>query len=225
MRRCARATWTASCAVVLVWLAGARVARAESLSGDYDLYAGGHLMVLATEVCEQDSDLVSCSGQPFFAGFQLGGHIQLRPWFAVGARLSGTIELSGRSRSTLDGFIGTIDRWIWRGLVRARFDPPLWPKALWIGAEVGAAIVADTFEVRDFGDAAQRRSTSSQAAFSAGLALGWDFVLHQNVIAGVELQAHMILLPPLAIVEGSLVERDQPSLPYVSAGAHVGYRF
>src|SRR5262245_61600438 len=146
-RRVRRALMTAiSC------LAAAGIARAEPLPGKAEVSVGGHAMLLSTASCEEHGDVVECQGAYLFAGFEVAARLQLGAWFALGVRGAGSGELGdeGAGESTADGFVLTQrSLWLWQLAVEARFDPPIWPSGLWIGADLGAAIGVDAVAGRN----------------------------------------------------------------------------
>jgi len=221
----ARSGVLASCVLVAsaLALAKAPAARAEALPGSVDIFVGGHALVLAAESCERDGDVEACQVGRFFAGFQLGGHAQVVPWFALGLRLSGSADLDGSMTVGSEGFEDR-DAWLWRAAVRARFDPPLWPRALWLAAELGVAVAVEMID-RQIIDRIQSTSGSS-AGFLAGLAVGWELDVHEGFVLGVELQCQYVAIAPVTFAsERGTRDEEAPKFPYISVGLHGGYRW
>jgi hypothetical protein len=204
-------------------------ARAEPLPGRFEILAGGHLMMLFSESCEQDGDLVACHGGFIFAGFELGGRAQLGPWFALGARIAGSSDLDASRQVSSTAAGGIVERerstWLWQFALQARFDPPLWPTGLWIGAEIGAAVAFDSVDA-----VTEDQTGADEVAIEAGALLlaavvGWDFSLAEGVLFGFDVRAQYITLRELPRLGEGFGRVELDPFPYIALGVHFGARF
>jgi hypothetical protein len=207
----------------------AGVARAEPLPGDFEVVAGAHAMSLIADSCEHDGDTVTCQNVLLFAGFQLGGHIQLGPWFALGARFAGSTELGDQVTiaSGPNGEFTSVERdlWLWQLALQARFDPPLWPRGLWIGAEIGMAFsVDDVDEINSSGRTTESLSLQQTLLLLAAV-VGYDIPLGSGFFFGLELRGQYLSLHSLPGPREGFGERELQPFPYVSLGVHVGMRW
>jgi hypothetical protein len=205
------------------------VARAEPLPGDYDVTAGAHAMWLIAETCEHDGDVVGCQLGLLFAGFQVGGHIQLGPWLALGLRFAGSIETEGSMTiaSDANGAIVSLDRdlWLWQLALQARFDPPLWPTGLWLGAEIGVAFSVDDVDVIDSSDQTTDSPALSQTVLLLAAVVGYDIALGDGFLLGFELRGQYLSLQNLPGPREGFGDRELQTFPYVSLGVHLGKRW
>jgi len=219
-----RALLTAiSCTIV------AGVARAEPLPGDFDVSAGAHAMSLIADSCEHDGDSVSCQSLLLFAGFQLGGHIQLGPWFALGARFAGSTELADQATvvSLPNGGFTSLERdlWLWQLALQARFDPPLWPSGLWLGAEIGTAFSVDDVEQINSSGQTTESLSLQQTSLLLAAVVGYDIPFGSGFLFGLELRGQYLSLQSLPGPREGFGERELQSFPYISLGVHLGMRW
>jgi hypothetical protein len=199
--------------------------RAEALPGRFEANGGAHFLVLAAERCEHDGDVVACSGFWLFGGFELTGHFQLAPWISLGVRAAGSKDLDGSEAVFSDGDTTDRDLWLWRASFEVRFDPLLWPRGIWLGLELGAALAVDSAELRTLDDRFAAGASSNAVGVVAGVAAGWDFLIADHVVFGLEARGQFIALSkldPPSIVSGRLTF---DKFPWLSAGFHGGYRW
>jgi hypothetical protein len=220
-RALARAA-TASLALTFAAVSGAR---ADALPGRFEVGAGASLFALFGSRCDQGGDVVSCSDFWPFAGFELAFHAQTLEWLSIGLRAAGGKDLDRAKQPFSDGSQLDRDLWLWRGSAEVRFDPPIWPRGLWIAGEVGAAMFVDAAELRTLDDRFASSSSSHGFGVLAGLAVGWDFAIAEGFLFGTELRAHYIAAPKLDapdITDGRVILDD---LPYVSLAVRGAYRW
>jgi hypothetical protein len=219
----------ASCgflATVALACCAANVASAEPLPGRFEATGGAHILVLGKDRCEADGDVVGCRGPWIFTGFELAAHTQVGPWLALGFRAAGSKDLDGsESFDSSDGSTTDRDTWLWRGSVEARFDPPIWPRGLWLSAEIGAALAVATAERLGPRDQVLAESSTSVVGFLGGAALGWDFSLYDGLILGFEARVQILTVEKLGTPRTVTGREPLGSFPYVSVGVHSGYRW
>ncbi|HKP56200.1 MAG TPA: hypothetical protein VJV78_05760 [Polyangiales bacterium] len=207
----------------------AGVARAEPLPGRFEADAGAHVMALISNSCEQSSDVVSCQGPLLFAGFQLGGRVQLGPWFALGLHFAGSSELGSQGVGSSETGAGIVilerSLWLWQLALQARFDPPIWPRGLWLGAEVGAAFAVDGVDGTDFAGQTQASLSFTRTALLLGVVLGYDIDIDGGFLVGVEARGQYLSLGTLPGPSFEFGDRNLAHLPYVSLGIHAGLRW
>lgn len=193
------------------------VARAEPLPGEVEVSGGGHFMVLASESCESSGDVVGCAGASTFAGFDLVARLQVAEWLALGVRAAGSSELGATG---VGSSAGQIERslWLWQLAAEARFDPPLWPSGLWIGADIGAAFAVDSLSGIESG-------SNVESGFLIGGLVGWDFELEHSLLFGIDARVLYVALPELPSPSSALGTRTLDPFPYIALGAHVGARW
>jgi hypothetical protein len=219
-----RAVATAGGLIVALTFAAVSGARADALPGRFEVGAGANLFVLFAGRCVQGGDVVSCSTFWPFAGFELAFHTQANPWMSVGLRLAGGKDLDA-STEVFSGAEFDRDLWLWRGSVEFRFDPPIWPRGIWIGGELGGAMFVDAAELRTVDDRFAGSASTRGYGFLAGLAVGWDFAIAEGFLFGTEVRAQYITAPKLEVPE---IESDRVTLeefPYVSLAVRGGYRW
>jgi hypothetical protein len=228
---------------MLAWLA-ADGARAEALPGRFEAVGGGHFMLLASKRCSNGAAIdlsgFACDAFPMFAGIDLALRAQLGPsWFSLAARAAGSRELnpeSGQPYATCSTFASVclpmhLDRGLWlvRGSIEARFDPPVWPRAFWIGLEVGAAVAIATGHYTDPRGLASSSgiksdpATRTQLGFLAGVGLGWDLQVSESVLVGVDLRAQMMLVSAAGSPSQNVLDVNLNGAPYFTLGAYAGY--
>lgn len=201
-------------------------ASAEPLPGRFEATGGAHILVLGKRRCEADGDVVGCSGPWSFGGFELAAHTQFGPWLALGIRAAGSKDLDASEMfDSSDGSVTDRNTWLWRGSVEARFDPPIWPRALWLSAEVGAALAVATAERLGARDQVLAASSTSAGGFLGGAALGWDFSLYDGLILGFEARVQVLTVEKLGTPPTVTGRTPLGSFPYVSLGLHSGYRW
>jgi hypothetical protein len=209
---------------VLAW-AVASAAQAEPLPGRFEATGGAHVLVLGKSRCKADGDVVGCSGPWLFAGFDVAAHSQVIPWLALGLRLSGNKDFGDGTQ--VDSDTGTLERdtWLWRGSVEARFDPPLWPRAIWIAAELGGVVAVATADRVGFQGNPSESSSTSAFGFLAGIGAGWDFSMYEGLLLGFEARLQVLTIERLGTPPTVTGRMDIGSFPYVSIGIHAGYRW
>jgi hypothetical protein len=208
---------------VLVWGA-AGPCLAEPLPGRFEVSVGGHYLLHHTERCttDLDSDEKQCGEDWPFAGFDLSGHAQLGPWFALGARFSGSGYIDRETSNVSQPFSLDRNLWLWSAALEARVDPPIWGRALWVGAELGAVVaVAST----KFTTTKLLPSDRSVVGVLAGLAVGWDFWLEAPLLLGFEARLQAMTLEALKDAPSPPRRFNVEFFPYISVGVHVGYRW
>ena len=208
---------------ILASIAVAQDAHAEAAPGDFEVFAGAHAMALATDSCFRETNSRTCSDYTPYVGFQLGGQAQLVPWIALGLVVRGSSALDYNSIHTANGVAEPFEyeRWLWRGSLRARFDPLLWPEALWLAGELGFAHASEEFNRL----LSNQLLTGSEVGFLTGISAGWDIDLYQGFVVGFELQAQMLFIPAIDMPTIDGFERDNPMFPYLALGGHAGYRW
>jgi hypothetical protein len=210
---------------VVASVAAASGARADALPGRFEAGAGANLFALVAERCEQGGDVVSCSGFWPFAGFELAFHTQANAWMSVGVRLAGAKDLDGSTEVSSDGAELDRDLWLWRGSVEFRFDPPIWPRGIWIAGELGGAMFVDAAELRTVDDRFASSASTHGFGFLAGLAVGWDFALTEGFLFGTEVRAQYIAAPELGVPEIASERATLKDFPYVSLAVRGAYRW
>jgi hypothetical protein len=216
----------AACALIagsVLTLCSAAPCAAETLPGRYEISVGGHYLLHHTERCttDFDTDEKQCGEDWPFVGFDLAGQVQLGAWFALGARISGSAYID---REEPIGFF-KVDRnlWLWSATLEARFDPPIWPRALWLGAELGAVLAMASIEVTN--SKRQPDEERSVVGALAGIAVGWDFWLSAPVLLGVQARLQARTLDGLRDASNPTRQFNVQLFPYVSIGLHAGYRW
>jgi hypothetical protein len=201
---------------------------AESLPGRYEASVGGRYLLHHTLRCttDLDTDLESCGEDWPFAGFDLAGHMQLGAWFALGARIAGSAYIDREKSNIPESEPFRLDRnlWLWSASLEARFDPLIWPRALWLGAELGAVLAETSVEIAQLKVRGKDDDRSVLGAL-VGLAVGWDFWLRDPVLLGLEIRIQAMTLEALKDPPNPTRRFNLQAFPYVSMGAHVGYRW
>jgi hypothetical protein len=221
---------TASASSVFVWAvilaSSPRTCWAEPLAGRFEATGGAHILVLGKDRCEADGDVVGCSGPWLFGGFDAAAHAQVIPWLALGLRVAGSRDFGAGDRFDSEGLAVSRDTWLWRGSIEARFDPPLWPRAIWIAAELGAVLAVATADTRGpRGNPIESSSSTSTVGILAGAAVGWDFSLYEGVMLGLEARLQVLTVEKLGTPPTVTGRIALGSFPYSSLGIHAGYRW
>lgn len=213
-----------SCALLMT-----STVRAEPLRGKWEMTAGGHAMILAAEACEIDRDGERCKDATGFAGFDLGGNLQVVPWFAVGLRAGVSIEL-GTSGSQVPGrdHLTTIQRQLllWQFALLLRFDPSIFPRGLWFGAEIGTALAVNGINEVDGADNTLAEESSTTPALLLAAVAGYDIGLGDRYLLGFTFRGQYIgvsSLPGLSVEHFG--ERELKPFPYLALGVHMGVRW
>jgi hypothetical protein len=209
---------------VFAWVV-ASAAQAEPLPGRFEATGGAHVLVLGKRRCEADGDVVGCSGPWLFADLDAAAHAQVIPWLALGLRLAGGKDFGDGTQVDGDASTRERDTWLWRGSVEARFDPPLWPRAIWIAAELGGVVAVATAETVSAQGNTIESSSTSTFGFLAGLGAGWDFSIYEGLLLGFEARLQVLTIEKLGTPPTVTGKIDIGSFPYVSIGLHAGYRW
>lgn len=198
---------------------------AEPLPGRFEAAGGAHILVLGQDRCDADGDVVGCSGPWLFAGFEAAAHAQVIPWLALGLRAAGSKDFGASDRFDSDGLAIERGTWLWRGSLEARFDPPLWPRAIWLGAELGAVLAVATADKEGLRGNTIESSSTSTAGFLAGAAVGWDLSLYDGVPLGFAARLQLLTVGKLGTPPSASGQIELGSFPYASLGIHAGYRW
>lgn len=213
--------------IVLAW-GSARPCSAEALPGRYEASAGGHYLLHHTLRCSTDlgTDLEQCGEDWAFAGFDLAGRVQLGAWLALGAHFSGSAYIDREKSNIPEGEPFRLDRnlWLWSAAVEARFDPPIWPRALWLGAELGAVLAEASVDIAKL-KARGKDDERSVLGALIGLAIGWDFWLHDPLLLGFEVRVQAMTLDALKDPPNPTRRFNLQVFPYLCIGVHAGYRW
>lgn len=215
----------AACGVSLaLGLGHAPAAHAEPLSGSLEVSAGAELLVLAATACEHAGDQVGCRSTTPFAGFTLAAHQQLAHLLALGVRLAGSTDLDATEHQNSDGRRTDRDLWLWRVSLEARISPGVFPRGLWLGAELGAALLSDSVD-EYVGSAHSATDSRRHASALLGAALGWDFPLAASLLFGITVRGQWLSFGSLQAPRADVGRLDLPAWPYCSLDLHVGYRW
>jgi hypothetical protein len=204
-----------------------RPALASALPPKRELVIGlaAHLAANAGSSCSRDSDQVSCQDFTPFAGADLTAQYWLVDFLALGARVAGSKDLDGSEGVSSDGPTwDPEDQWLWRIAAELRLDPPILPSGLWIGAQVGLALLRESQESLD--DSSRiRQDAESRAAPLFGLALGWDFWLGRSLTLAPELRAELISLGDPPELRPDIEGRDYDSSLWLDLALRLSYVF
>jgi hypothetical protein len=220
-----RAWASALAAGVALAFAAVGGARADALPGRFEVGAGGNVFALFGRRCEQEVDVVGCSDFWPFAGFEVAFHTQATSWMSVGLRAAGGKDLDRAKTPFSDGSQLDRDLWLWRGSAEFRFDPPIWPRGIWIAGELGAAMFVDAAEIRTADDRFAASASTHGFGVLAGVAVGWDFAIMEHVVFGTEARGQYISAPKLDAPEISNGRVTLEELPYVSLAVRGSYRW
>lgn len=222
-----RVGWGAVWGIALGWVIAALSgsARAEALPGDADVNAGVHAIANPGRRSEAESDEVSVNDLVLLAGIEVAGQVQLTPWFSLGLRAAGSGEVgAGGPLLSSDGTGLDRDLWFWRFSGQARFDPAIWPRGLWVGAELGAVVTVDS-AVESENEQVRISATNVDARFLAGAVVGWDFAMTEHWLLGVDLRMLLMLFADFAGPLPGTGKITLPQFPYISLSPHLGYRW
>ncbi len=123
-----------------------------------------------------------------------------------------------------DAVVRSSSALLWSAALEARFDPPIWPRALWLGAELGAVLAEASVETTNL---KVRGKDDDRSVFGAliGLAIGWDFWLHDPLLVGLEVRFQAMTLEALKDPSNPTRRFNVQVFPYISIGVHAGYRW
>jgi hypothetical protein len=186
--------------------------------------AAAHLAGSPGDSCMQDGDQVGCSTLTPFAGADLTAQYWLVELLAIGARAAVSKDLDGSESDSSEGIRwDPQDQWLWRVAAELRLDPPLLPRGLWAGAQVGLALLRESSEELDGGQI--REDADSRAAPLFGLALGWDFWLGRSVTLAPELRAEFISFGDPPELRPGVTGRDYESSLWLDLALRLSYVF
>jgi hypothetical protein len=241
------------CLLVVLGVSLATTAHADPLPGRFEADGGAHFTMLGKERCTSGVKLDFSDERcelPLFAGIDLGLRSQISDWFSLGLRAGASKELTEEDgqpyvRCSLGAQLcrpASIERdlWLFEAALEARFDPPVWPRALSASLELGTGIVVASGHYSDAMAAFVNRGHSSawqvahasdpptraKVGFLSGVAVGWDFWLSEPVMIGFDLRARMILgISSLGNPWANELDINLIAAPWVIVGTHVGYRW
>lgn len=184
-----------------------------------------HLVANAGRSCQRDSDVVECRDLTPFAGADLTAQYWLTDFLALGARVAGSKDVEGSEGASSEGATwDPEDQWLWRIAAELRFDPPILPLGLWIGAQAGLALLSESQESLD-SSSRIREDAESRAAPLFGLTLGWDFWLGRSFTLAPELRAELISLGDPPELRPDVEGRDYDSSLWLDLSLRLSYVF
>jgi hypothetical protein len=220
-------TYGVLAAIAAIWCAGAGVAHARPPERERDLVVGlaVHLATAAGDSCQREGDSVGCQTFTPFAGADLTAQYWLLDFLGLGARVAGSKDLDGSEGASSEGATwDPEDQWLWRVAAELRFDPPILPSGLWVGAQAGLALLSESQESLD-GSSRIREDAESRAAPLFGLALGWDFWLGRSFTLAPELRAELISFGDPPELRPDVQGRDYESSLWLDLALRLSYVF
>jgi hypothetical protein len=216
--------------LALISLLATAHARAQAEANEertVSLGAGVHLLSSVGSVCEQSGDVIGCHDFAPFAGADLSGHYWPVTWLALGVRVSGSKDLDASASASSTGESSDRDQWLWRFSAELRIDPPILPHGMWLGAELGAAVLVDSLDEFNAAGSAIASHSATQSALLLGLPLGWDFLeLSKHALLGLDARAQWIAFgddPPQ--LQTDIASQQFGSALWLALGARFTYQW
>ncbi len=210
---------------LLVFCAFPGSAGADADEREFAIGLAAHLMVSIGQSCTRDSDVVECQDFAPFAGADLTAHWWLFDFLAVGARVAGSKDLDSSEDTSSDGAsLDPEDQWLWRICAEARLDPPILPSGLWVGAELGVAVLRE-IQQHQPADSEISEDAASRGAALLGLGLGWDFWLGESFTLTPELRCELIAFDDPPELRPDVEGRDYGMSTWLDVALRLAYAF
>jgi opacity protein-like surface antigen len=133
------------CLAVVAVLTG--TAHANDKQREVALGLAPHLLFSTGESSTRNADVVDHSSGMAFFGADLSLHWWPIDFLGVGLRVSGSKDMDMSEGTSSGGYSwDPEDQWLWRLSAEARLDPPILPSGIWIGAEIGLALLREVQE-------------------------------------------------------------------------------
>lgn len=216
--------------LVVALAVGALASRAEAKGGDpasereIAIGVAGHALASVGKSCKRDADVVDCNDLTLFGGADLSVHWWIAEFFALGGRFAGSKDLDSAEGVSSDGLSwDPEDQYLWRLSVEARLDPPILPSGLWIGAEVGVALLREVREYASGG--AIREDAKSRGVPLVGLGVGWDLWLGRSLMLTPEVRAQMLAFGDAPELRPGVEARDYGTSTWLDLALRLSYAF
>ena len=192
----------------------------ERPQANFEFSGGGHLLVSPNHSCRRDGDVVDCTAPRLGAGFDVATQLRVLPWLALGLHGAG-------SKLASNGFTLEQSEWLWRLALQARFEPPGWPRGLWLAFEAGAAFLVETYDGLISGVTPIHSSNTQRAPLlAAGAGWDWRWGSAPGFLLGVEVRALWTLFGSRPYLIAPEITGDSlGSLVWISTGARLGIVF
>jgi hypothetical protein len=200
-------------------------ARADENEREVALGLAPHLLLSTSDSCTRNMDVIACQGGMLFAGLDLSAHWWPGELFAIGMRVSGSKDLDTAEGRSSDGVTwDPEDQWLWRLAAEAKLDPPILPRGIWMGAEVGAALLREVREDMTVGSEVAE-DTATRVAPLFGLGLGWDLWLGKSFTLTPELRFQIIWFGEPPELRPGVEARDYGTSSWLEFALRLAYVF
>jgi len=224
----------ASCALVAIaCTAASSTSRAQERTQQFELAAGTHVLSIIGSCAGYIGNSTCGLGRPF-VGLDVSGHAPVTTWFSPGVRVAGSLGLGPLIAAAPDSMSSApvdvrearlLGSWLLRVSAEARFDPPVWPRGLWIALELGTAFAFDRFSASQLGRVKVSSGTFTQPGGFGGFALGWDFVPSSAWRIGLEVRSHLLIFGRQPVVPIGVIPEDVRTDLCATLAARVGHVF